>query len=314
MNDFFSVKEGKDITNISIDRFMEDDAREALFERSGIKTVGIIGLGLIGASFAKAYKQNSSCRVLAYNRTRETAEKALAEGVIDVIMDESNIHECDLIIPSLYPDAIIEIIKRFAPNIKKGALVVDAGGLKRKICNELWPIAKEYGFTFVGGHPMAGKKFSGYEYSTGDLYRDSSMIVVPEKYNNSALNERLAKAFLPCRIGMLTVTTAEKHDAMIAFTSEMPHIVSNAFIKSPTAREHDGFSAGSYKDLTRVAWLNETMWTEIFLENRDNIIKELDYMQQHLAEYKEALVAGDSERLWQLLHEGKVAKEEVDGI
>ena len=314
MNDFFSVKEGKDITNISIDKFMEDDAREALFERSGIKTVGIIGLGLIGASFAKAYKQNSSCRVLAYNRTRETAEKALAEGVIDGIMDESNIHECDLIIPSLYPDAIIEIIKRFAPNIKKGALVVDAGGLKRKICNELWPIAKEYGFTFVGGHPMAGKKFSGYEYSTGDLYRDSSMIVVPEKYNNSALNERLAKAFLPCRIGMLTVTTAEKHDAMIAFTSEMPHIVSNAFIKSPTAREHDGFSAGSYKDLTRVAWLNETMWTEIFLENRDNIIKELDYMQQHLAEYKEALVAGDSERLWQLLHEGKVAKEEVDGI
>ena len=314
MNDFFSVKEGKDITNISIDRFMEDDAREALFERSGIKTVGIIGLGLIGASFAKAYKQNSSCRVLAYNRTRETAEKALAEGVIDGIMDESNIHECDLIIPSLYPDAIIEIIKRFAPNIKKGALVVDAGGLKRKICNELWPIAKEYGFTFVGGHPMAGKKFSGYEYSTGDLYRDSSMIVVPEKYNNSALNERLAKAFLPCRIGMLTVTTAEKHDAMIAFTSEMPHIVSNAFIKSPTAREHDGFSAGSYKDLTRVAWLNETMWTEIFLENRDNIIKELDYMQQHLAEYKEALVAGNSERLWQLLHEGKVAKEEVDGI
>ena len=179
MNDFFSVKEGKDITNISIDRFMEDDAREALFERSGIKTVGIIGLGLIGASFAKAYKQNSSCRVLAYNRTRETAEKALAEGVIDGIMDESNIHECDLIIPSLYPDAIIEIIKRFAPNIKKGALVVDAGGLKRKICNELWPIAKEYGFTFVGGHPMAGKKFSGYEYSTVDLYRDSSMILFP---------------------------------------------------------------------------------------------------------------------------------------
>ncbi|MCR4608604.1 MAG: prephenate dehydrogenase/arogenate dehydrogenase family protein [Eubacterium sp.] len=293
---------------------MEDDARDALFARTGIKTVGIIGLGLIGASFAKAYKQYSNCRVLAYNRTRETAEKALADGVIDDIMDETNIHECDLIIPSLYPDAIIEIVKKYAPKIKKGALVVDAGGLKRKICHELWPIAREYGFTFVGGHPMAGKKFSGYEYSTGDLYMNSSMIVVPEKYNDSALNERLAKAFLPCRIGMLTVTTAEKHDAMIAFTSEMPHIVSNAFIKSPTAREHDGFSAGSYKDLTRVAWLNETMWTEIFLENRDNIIKELDYMQKHLAEYKEALEANDSERLWKLLHDGKIAKEEVDGI
>ena len=314
MNDFFSVREFNDITNISIDNFMEDETRAALFARTGIKTVGIIGLGLIGSSFAKAYKQNSSCRVLGYNRTKETAEKALSDGVIDDILDETNLHECDLIIPSLYPDAIIEMIKKCAPNIKKGALVVDAGGLKRKICNELWPVARKYGFTFVGGHAMAGKKFSGYEYSTGDLYRDSSMIVVPERFDDSDLCERLAKAFLPCRFGMLTVTTAEKHDAMIAFTSEMPHIISNAFIKSPTAAEHNGFSAGSYKDLTRVAWLNETMWTEIFLENRDNIIKELDHMQRHLAEYKDALTAGDSERLWNLLHEGKLAKEKVDGI
>ena len=314
MNDFFSVREGKDITNISIDRFMEDEARTELFSESGIQTVGIIGLGLIGASFAKAFKKNSTCHVMAYNRTRETAEKALSDGVIDEIMDETNVSKCDLIIPSLYPDAIIESVKKLAPNIKKGALVVDAGGLKRKICNELWPIAKEYGFTFVGGHPMAGKKFSGYEYSAGDLYRDSSMIVVPEDPKDTALSERLAKAFLPCRIGMLTVTTAEKHDAMIAFTSEMPHIISNAFIKSPTAAEHDGFSAGSYKDLTRVAWLNETMWTEIFLENRDNIIKELDYMQQHLSEYKEALQNNDPDRLWKLLHDGKIAKENVDGV
>ena len=314
MNDFFSVREGKDILNITIDRYMEDDAREELFNETGIKTGGVIGLGLIGASFAKAYKNGSKCKVLAYNRTRETAEKALSDGVIDGILDETNIHECDLIIPSLYPDAIIEIVTRFAPKIKKGALVVDAGGLKRKICRELYPIARKYGFTFVGGHPMAGKKFSGYEYSTGDLYRDSSMIVVPEDTRDSAMNERLAKAFLPCRIGMLTVTTAEKHDAMIAFTSEMPHIISNAFIKSPTAKEHDGFSAGSYKDLTRVAWLNETMWTEIFLENRDNIIKELDYIQKNLAEYKAALEKNDAEELWKLLHDGKLAKEEVDGI
>ena len=173
MNDFFSVREFSDITNISIDNFMEDETRAALFARTGIKTVGIIGLGLIGSSFAKAYKQNSSCRVLGYNRTRETAEKALSDGVIDDILDETNLHECDLIIPSLYPDAIIEMIKKCAPNIKKGALVVDAGGLKRKICNELWPVARKYGFTFVGGHPMAGKKFSGYEYSTGRDYESS---------------------------------------------------------------------------------------------------------------------------------------------
>ncbi|MCR5148208.1 MAG: prephenate dehydrogenase/arogenate dehydrogenase family protein [Eubacterium sp.] len=313
MNDFFSVKENDQIRNIIIDRDLEDETRTQLFHETGIKVVGIIGLGLIGASFAKAFKQNSDCKILAFNRTRETAEKALREGVIDEILDEDNISECDLIIPSLYPDAIIEYVKNHAKKIKKGAIVIDAGGLKRKICKELYPIAAENGFTFVGGHPMAGKKFSGYDYSTGDLYRDSSMIVVPET-NDSALEEKLAKVFLPCRIGMLTVTNADKHDAMIAFTSEMPHIISNAFIKSPTAREHDGFSAGSYKDLTRVAWLNETMWTEIFLENRDYIIKELNYMIKHLDEYRKTLMDNDPETLWKLLHEGKIAKEEVDGI
>ena len=314
MNDFFSVRECKNIRNVIIDTDLEDETRAQLFKSCGIKTVGIIGLGLIGTSFAKAYKNNSSCCVLGYNRTAATAEKALADGVIDGILDNSNIGECDLIIPSLYPDAIIDFVKKHAPNIKKGAIVVDAGGLKRKICRELYPVAKQYGFTFVGGHPMAGKKFSGYEYSTGDLYRDSSMIVVPENINDSALEEKLAKIFLPCRIGMLTVTTAEKHDEMIAFTSEMPHIISNAFIKSPTAKEHEGFSAGSYKDLTRVAWLNETMWTEIFLENKDFIIKELDYMIKHLSDYRDALEANDPDLLWKLLHEGKIAKEEVDGI
>ena len=314
MENFFSVTDHKDISNLIIHSDISNNKRLKIFEETGIKTIGVIGLGLIGASYAKAFKKYTKCRILAYNRTFATTEKAISDGVVDAPLDESNLSECDLIIPSLYPDAIIDYVKENASNFKKGAIIIDAGGLKRKICRELYPIAKANGFTFVGGHPMAGKRYSGYDYSTEDLFIGSSMIVVPEDINDSGLMTLLAKVFLPCGISMLTVTTPEKHDKMIAFTSEMPHIISNSFIKSPTAKEHTGFSAGSYKDLTRVAWLNETMWTEIFLENRDNIITELDYMIKYLSEYKDALTNNDDKELWKLLHEGKVAKEEVDGI
>lgn len=283
------------------------------FTRSGVKTVGIAGLGLIGGSFAKAYKAYSDAKVLGWNRSQGTIDFAKMEGTLDDALTEENIGECDLIIPCFYPDRIISWVKEMAPHIKKGALVIDAGGLKRKICRELYATAKEYGFTFVGGHPMAGKRYSGYKYSTGRLYTGASMIIVPENPEDQDLLDRVKYALSPCRFGQLTVCTPENHDEMIAFTSEMPHIVSNAFIKSPTALSHQGFSAGSYKDMTRVAWLNETMWTEIFMENRDFIQNELDFLINALSEYRDALRDNDSARMMQLLHDGKMAKEQIDG-
>ncbi len=282
-------------------------------ETTGIKTVGIIGLGIIGASFAKAFKANSDARILGYNRTVSVAHFAKMEGTIDDVLTEENLGECDLVIPALYPDAIIDFVKKHAKKFKKGALVVDAAGLKRKICSELFPVAKKNGFTFVGGHPMAGKKYSGYKYSADNLFKRASLIICPEDQRSIQLISRIKEVFSPCGFGRITVCTPEEHDEVIAFTSEMPHIISNAFIKSPTAKGHKGFSAGSYNDMTRVAWLNETMWTEIFMENKDNIIKEIDFLTAYLAEYKKSLEEGDSETLWQLLHEGKVAKEDIDG-
>ena len=300
------------------------------FKRSGIKTIGIVGLGLIGGSFAKAYKEYTNARVLGYNRTVSTTHFAIMDGTLDGELllekpadagdqtsgnyNQGYLSDCDLVIISLYNQAIIDFVKNNAANFKKGALVIDAGGLKRRICRECFPIAREYGFTFVGGHPMAGKKYSGYKYSTGKLYRDASMIIVPDESYDMFLIERIKDALCPCNFGSITVCSADRHDQMIAFTSEMAHIVSNAYIKSPTAREHRGFSAGSYKDMTRVAWLNEDMWTEIFLENKDNLIYELDTIIKYLDEYKEALVNDDSQKLHDILHEGKIAKEEVDGV
>ena len=319
------VKSVTRITNPGKKENQKTRNKDGDFHRSGIKTVGIIGLGLIGGSFAKAYKENSNARVLGYNRSTATTHFAMMDGTLDgeLILNEQDavadtsgnrLSDCDLVIISLYNQAIIDFVKNNAKNFKKGALVIDAGGLKRRICKECFPIAKENGFIFAGGHPMAGKKFSGYKYSTGKLYKDASMIIVPDESYDMFLIERIKDALAPCNFGRITVTSADRHDQMIAFTSEMAHIVSNAYIKSPTAREHLGFSAGSYKDMTRVAWLNEDMWTEIFMENKDNLIYELDTIINYLGEYKKALETNDSKLLHDILHDGKVAKEEVDGI
>jgi Prephenate dehydrogenase len=277
-----------------------------------VTTVGIAGLGLIGGSFAKAYKENSDVRVLGFDLNNSISHLAAVEGAIDGILNKENIGECDIIIPALYPNAVIKYVKEMAPYIRKDAIVIDTAGLKREICKECFEVAHQNGFTFVGGHPMAGKKYSGFKYSTGKLFKDASMIVVPENPDDQALLSNVRVALAPCDFGRITVCSPEKHDEMIAFTSQLAHIVSNAYVKSPTAMEHRGYSAGSYKDLTRVAWLNEDMWTEIFMKNRDNLIKEIDYITGFLTEYRDALDKEDSDTLWKLLHDGKMAKENVD--
>ena len=279
-----------------------------------MSTIGIVGLGLMGGSFAKAYKAHSDHRVLAYNRTRETLLLAKTENAIDDELTDENISECDLLIVSLYPEASINYIKSKKDLISKDTIVIDACGVKRVVCDALFPVAEECGFTFIGCHPMSGTHYSGFLKSQTDMFKGASMIMVPPVYDDIELLDRTKELLSPVGFGRYVVTTAEKHDQMIAFTSQMAHIVSNAFIKSPTAREHFGFSAGSYKDLTRVAWLNEDMWTELFLENSDMLIKELGIYIDSLTEYKEALEDGDEQRLHDLLKEGRIAKEEVDGV
>ena len=138
------------------------------------------------------------------------------------------------------------------------------------------------------------------------------MVLVPPRFDDAQLLERITDALKPCCFGRYSVTTAEKHDAMIAFTSQMPHIVSNAYVKSPTATMHKGFSAGSYKDMTRVAWLNPQMWAELFLSNQENILNELDYYLNSLQQYRDAIADKDEARLISLLNEGKLRKEEID--
>lgn len=275
-------------------------------------TVGILGLGLIGGSLARAYALEGH-RVLCANRNESMLSFAMLSGAVEAPLTQENIAECDLILLAIYPDGSASWLEQHAPYIRKDALVIDCCGIKREICSRCFPLAKEHGFTFIGGHPMAGNQFSGFKYSRANLFEGAPMVLVPDRFDDIDLLDQAKQALAPCHFGSFSVTTAEDHDRMIAFTSQMPHIVSNAFIKSPTALEHRGFSAGSYKDLTRVAWLNAPMWAELILQNRTYTLNELDTFIDNLQKYRTAIAENDEAALIALLEEGKRRKEEVDG-
>jgi prephenate dehydrogenase len=277
-----------------------------------MSTVGVFGLGLIGGSFVKAYHE-AGWRVLAHNRSRSVLEFARLGGEVDGELTKENIGECDLVLLTVYPEAAVRTLRDFAPCIGKKPLVMDCCGTKRVVCEAAFPMAEEFGFTFVGGHPMAGTQFSGYKYAKADLFKGQPMVVVPPRFDDIYLLDRVKELLAPAGFSGISVTTAEEHDEMIAFTSQLAHVVSNAYVKSPTAKQHHGFSAGSYRDLTRVAWLNAPMWAELFLENRDKLVSELDSLIAHLTAYRDAMEAGDREKLTDLLDEGKRLKEEIDG-
>lgn len=275
--------------------------------------VGIVGLGLIGGSLAKAYKTAPGVTVYGHDTDGAILGFAQLSGAIDGTLDEGTIGSCDCILLAVGPAAAVEFLEKAAPGIHKDAIVIDCCGVKRYVCERCFETAARHGFTFVGGHPMAGTHNSGFKYSRANMFKGAPMILVPPVYDDMELFDRVKQLLDPAGFGRYTVTTAEKHDAMIAFSSQMAHVVSNAYIKSPTAREHRGFSAGSYKDLTRVAWLNAEMWSELFLDNRDALINELDIFINSLSEYREALESGDASELKQLLEDGSRLKAEIDG-
>lgn len=275
--------------------------------------VGIIGLGLIGGSLAKAYRRDETVTVYGWDADPSITEFAqLAEAIHGPLTDDM-VGSLDLLLLATYPEAVVEHIQRLADKIGPKTMVIDCAGTKVKVCREVFPLAAEHGFRFIGGHPMAGTHFSGFKYSKATMFDRAPMVLVPPTFDDIELLDEAKHLLLPVGFGRVSITTAEEHDKRIAFTSQMAHVVSNAYIKSPTAREHSGFSAGSYKDLTRVAWLNPAMWAELFLENKENMLFELDVLIENLRQYKAAIETEDFETLRRILDEGRRIKEEVDG-
>lgn len=276
--------------------------------------VGIISLGLMGGSFAKAF---AAAGVEVYGRdiSEDVLEMAEIETIKGELTDEI-VPTCELIVLAGYPKVAISELKRIAPLVSPGAIVMDTGGVKKVICDASFPVAENYPFTFVGCHPMAGTQYSGFAHARANMFHGAPLVIVPPKmddFERLDLLERMKQLLAPLGFATFTLTTAERHDEIIAFTSQLAHVVSNAYVKSPEAKIHKGFSAGSYKDLTRVARLNPDMWTELFLEDADNLSREIGCLIGHLQEYKDAIDARDSKHLRELLADGDRRKREIEG-
>ena len=273
---------------------------------------GVVGLGLIGGSFAKAYHV-AGHKVLAREIDRSVLGFAELSDAVDGELTKENIKDCDIVIVCVYPQAVVDFLEEYGPFIGNHPVVIDCCGTKRVPMIEGIKIAEKYGFLYIGGHPMAGTQYSGFKYAKETLFKGAPMVIVPPAFDDIVLLDKVKELLAPAGFRKITVTTAEKHDEMIAFTSQLAHVVSSAYIKSPTALAHRGFSAGSYRDMTRVAWLNPQMWAELFLDNSDYLINEISLLIDNLTDYKNAIESGNREELIRLLDEGRKRKEEVDG-
>lgn len=273
--------------------------------------IGIIGLGLIGGSFGRtAVKAGHT--VYGTDINAETLEKAQLLKAVDYVLDTDNAGKLDVLISAVNPSDFSSVIMPYLQFLKKGAVVMDFSGTKRGVVEVMKRLSESYpDLFFIGGHPMAGREFSGIDKSTATLFNKASMIFVPVKADIFVL-DKIKLFFISLGFSEAVITTAENHDRMIAFTSQLCHVVSNAFIKSKTAREHFGYSAGSYNDLTRVARMNSDMWTELMLENGDFLSEELETLLNNLGEYLEAIRNRDRQKLKELLKEGNDVKELID--
>jgi len=275
--------------------------------------VGIVGLGLIGGSMAKSIKVRTANTVWGIDLDAETMTLSRLSGAIDGALTAENLPSCDLVLVAIRPAAAVAWVKEHAPLFSKTAILVDLCGVKRSVCEQLAPIAKEYGFAYIGGHPMAGRERGGFVHSSEELFTGASMILTPDQSTDMRMLETLKSFFTDIGFAGLTFSTPEEHDRIIAYTSQLAHLVSSAYIKSPEAQRRRGFSAGSFRDMTRVAHLDEAMWTELFLDDADFLAEQLDILIDHLSEYRAALKAHNAEQLQALLKDGREKKATAGG-
>jgi len=272
--------------------------------------VVIIGLGLIGGSYAKAIKKYTPHKVTGIDLDKIVLAKAKETGAIDEAGSQESLKSADIIFLCLYPEASIQYIEQNGRFIRPGTIVTDASGIKSVICPAISKLAVKYNFDFISSHPMAGKEKNGFDVSEPDLFKNASFIVIPGTSHSSSVKTLtdLAKSL---NFGLIKYTTVEEHDRMISFTSQLPHVLACAYVLSPNCKNHNGFSAGSYRDVSRVANINAELWSELFLQNKYYLISELDTLIQNINQLKDAVKTENSKLLKNLLHQGHMVKQEL---
>lgn len=272
--------------------------------------IAIVGLGIIGGSYCKALKAHTTHTVIGINRTPEVTRRALDEGAIDVAGNPEDLGEADVIFLCMYPQACVDFVRENGGFIRPDTIVTDAAGIKRAICPQMEELSKRFGFIFVGSHPMAGKERNGFSASDENLFMGASFIITPCGAERKAVNS-LARLALEIGFGTIKISDPEEHDRMIAYTSQLPHVLACAYVLSPSCPNHKGFSAGSYRDVSRVANINSKLWSELFLENREPLTAELEILNDNLNSIFSAIKAGDREALTGLLERGHQIKQQL---
>lgn len=271
-------------------------------------TVGIVGLGMIGASLAKAIKEYTACTVLGTDLQQQVCQTALEEGAVDALLEDYS--RCDLLIVALFPQAAVEVIQQRVAQLRQGAVVMDICGVKRAVTDQVAQLCKAHKVEFIGGHPMAGKAAWGYGAATPRMFQGASMILTPI-FTDAWAVELVRSLCAAIGFGRVVFTDPDSHDKMIGYTSQLAHILSSAYIKNPLCMNYKGYTGGSFQDLTRVAKLNPAMWSQLFLLNRRHLLEDLDILLARLTEYREALENQDGPRLERLLAEGTRMKEQL---
>ena len=260
-------------------------------------TVLVAGLGLMGGSMAKTIKARTLSRVLGWNRTRATAEQALADGAIDAIATDALFREVDLVIIGLYPQATVDWLLENMPKMKKGCVIVDMVGVKQFMVEHLEQAALDAGVHYVGGHPMAGRETSSVEHAAEVNFAPANFIITPTGKNTPeaiAWVRELAEVLGFKHICTLTV---QEHDRMVGYVSQLCHAIAVSLMCANDNTSLCEYTGDSFRDLTRIARINDKMWAELFLWNRDNLISEIDQFDAALGTLRSALAAGDREKL-----------------
>ena len=274
--------------------------------------IGIVGLGLIGGSLAMSIRKHTDHTVFGYDIDPQVMLRAKAVEAIHDDLTDDLLPVCDIVLVALFPQLCADWIISHSDSFGPKALVIDCAGVKRCVCSQVEPVSAKHSWTYIGGHPMAGREFSGFASARANLFENASMILCPAPEVGIEQREAAKAFFLEAGFKMVRFCTPEAHDQMIAYTSQLAHVVSGAYIKNPLAPSHKGFSAGSFLDMTRVARMNEVMWTELFLENNDLLLPAVDDLIFRLNQYRDALASGDPEKVLPVLREGRIAKEALD--
>ena len=269
----------------------------------------VVGLGLIGGSLCKALKKYTYHTVAGCDINRDIENAALRDVALDEVFD-GNYEGYDLIVISLFPEGTERFFSENASKIGKNTLITDVCGIKGDFSQRMKNIAERNGLRYVGIHPMAGKEFGGYYNSTADLFVKANFIIAPFTDSQQSDIDLLNGLAKEVGAGKIVITSPENHDKMIAYTSQLAHIVSSAYVKSPELGLECGFSGGSFQDMTRIATMNEKMWTDLFMQNREHLQYELDTLIDNLKKYSEALKNGDADGMRALIAEGRELKEE----